>query len=55
MAEVVSIDGSQSEGGGQILRSSLAPAMLTGKGVEISQIRAGREKPGLMRQHLVTV
>lgn len=55
MAEIVSIDGSQGEGGGQILRSSLALAMLTGKGVEISQIRAGREKPGLMRQHLVAV
>lgn len=55
MSEVVSIDGSQGEGGGQILRSSLALAMLTGKDVEISHIRAGREKPGLMRQHLVAV
>lgn len=49
------IDGSQGEGGGQILRSSLSLSILTGKPVEIRQIRAGRKKPGLMRQHLTAV
>jgi len=49
------IDGSQGEGGGQILRSSLALSLATGRGVTIENIRAGREKPGLMRQHLTAV
>jgi RNA 3'-terminal phosphate cyclase (ATP) len=52
---VISIDGSQGEGGGQIVRTSLALSMLTGRAVEISNIRAGRDKPGLMRQHLTAV
>ncbi|CAN5693703.1 RNA 3'-terminal phosphate cyclase [soil metagenome] len=49
------IDGSQGEGGGQILRSSLALAMVTGTPFRITGIRAGRPKPGLMRQHLTCV
>ena len=49
------IDGSQGEGGGQILRSSLALAMCTGTPIRIENIRAGRKKPGLMRQHLMCV
>ena len=49
------IDGSKGEGGGQILRSSLALAVLTGTPVRIANIRAGRAKPGLMRQHLAAV
>lgn len=48
----LSINGSQGEGGGQIVRSSLALALVTGRAVTIEKIRAGREKPGLMRQHL---
>ncbi len=44
------INGSQGEGGGQIVRSSLA--LVTGRPVTIDNIRAGRERPGLMRQHL---
>lgn len=46
------IDGSQGEGGGQILRSTLALSMYTGTPVKITNIRAGRRKPGLLRQHL---
>ena len=49
------IDGAQGEGGGQIVRSSLALALVTGQPVPIENIRAGREKPGLMRQHLTAV
>jgi RNA 3'-terminal phosphate cyclase (ATP) len=49
------IDGSFGEGGGQILRTSLALSLVTGKPFRIEKIRAGREKPGLMRQHLTAV
>ena len=49
------IDGSQGEGGGQILRSTLALSMCTGTPVRIENIRAGRKKPGLLRQHLACV
>ena len=55
MTDMVSIDGSFGEGGGQILRTSLALSMITGKPFEIDRIRAGRNKPGLMRQHLLAV
>jgi RNA 3'-terminal phosphate cyclase (ATP) len=51
----VDIDGSQGEGGGQVLRTSLSLAMLTGRSVRLHNIRAGRRKPGLMRQHLTCV
>src|SRR5262249_37452864 len=54
-AAPVQIDGSRGEGGGQILRTSLALAMLTGRPLEMSRIRAGRAKPGLRRQHLACV
>jgi RNA 3'-terminal phosphate cyclase (ATP) len=49
------LDGSQGEGGGQILRSALALSLLTGTPFRIDQIRAGRPRPGLMRQHLTAV
>ena len=49
---MVTIDGSYGEGGGQILRTSLALSLVTGKPFSIHSIRAGRKKPGLMRQHL---
>lgn len=53
--EIKIIDGSQGEGGGQILRSTLALSMCTGTPVRIENIRAGRKKPGLLRQHLACV
>ena len=49
------IDGSQGEGGGQIVRSSLSLSMVTGRGVIIENIRAGRKKPGLLQQHLTAL
>jgi RNA 3'-terminal phosphate cyclase (ATP) len=51
----VDIDGSLGEGGGQVLRSSLSLAMLSGRSLRLRNIRAGRSKPGLMRQHLTCV
>ena len=51
----IEVDGAKGEGGGQMVRSSLALSMVTGKRVRISNVRAGREKPGLMRQHLTCV
>ena len=51
----ITIDGSQGEGGGQILRSSLALSLVTGTPFRIERIRAGRKKPGLLRQHLTAV
>ena len=51
----IHIDGSTGEGGGQILRTSLSLAMITGQPVRIEHIRARRPKPGLMRQHLACV
>jgi RNA 3'-terminal phosphate cyclase (ATP) len=52
---ILTIDGSQGEGGGQVLRSSLAMSLVTGRPFVIEKIRAGRKKPGLMRQHLTAV
>ena len=51
-SNVVNIDGSFGEGGGQIFRSTLSLAMCLGQSVKIDNIRAGRKKPGLLRQHL---
>ncbi|MBY6241835.1 RNA 3'-terminal phosphate cyclase [Methylosinus sp. Sm6] len=52
---MITIDGALGEGGGQILRSALGLSMATGKPFVIDRIRAGRAKPGLMRQHLAAV
>lgn len=52
---MIEIDGASGEGGGQILRSSLTLSMITGQPFRMTNIRANRPKPGLMRQHLVAV
>ncbi len=50
---MIEIDGSYGEGGGQILRTSLSLAAITGQAVHFTKIRANRRKPGLMRQHRI--
>jgi RNA 3'-terminal phosphate cyclase (ATP) len=52
---MIELDGSSGEGGGQILRSSLALSLLTGKPFHLADIRARRDKPGLRPQHLMSV
>ncbi len=54
-SEQIRIDGSAGEGGGQILRSALALSVVTGRPLRIDNIRRGRKKPGLQRQHLTAV
>ena len=54
-ARIMEIDGAQGEGGGQVLRSSLALSVCSGTPLRMHGIRAGRRKPGLMRQHLTAV
>jgi len=55
MSTFVEIDGSEGEGGGQMLRSSLALSVLTGRPFKAVNIRANRKKPGLAAQHLASV
>lgn len=52
---MLTIDGSQGEGGGQILRTALSLSMITRTPFRIERVRAGRRKPGLLRQHLTCV
>ena len=49
------IDGAQGEGGGQVLRTALTLSILTKQPIELINIRAKRNKPGLLRQHLTSV
>lgn len=52
---MIELDGSHGEGGGQILRTALSLSMITGTPFRIERIRAKRSKPGLLRQHLTAV
>ena len=51
----IEVDGSLGEGGGQILRASLALSMTLGRPFHMVNIRANRSKPGLKRQHLACI
>jgi RNA 3'-terminal phosphate cyclase (ATP) len=52
---MITIDGSSGEGGGQVLRTSLALSAIAGQPLHIYNIRAARSKPGLQAQHLTSV
>ncbi len=52
---MIEVDGSLGEGGGQVVRSALALATVTGQAVRVERVRARRERPGLQRQHLAAV
>ena len=50
---MIEIDGSYGEGEEVILRTSISLSAITGKAVQIRNIRANRDKPGLRPQHMV--
>lgn len=52
---MIKLDGSFGEGGGQIVRTALGLAAITGKPFEVNNIRKGRPKPGLKNQHLFCI
>ena len=52
---MIHIDGAAGEGGGQVLRTALSLAVITGTPIVVDDIRAGRRQPGLRPQHLAGV
>jgi len=52
---MIIIDGSEGEGGGQVVRNACALSLVTGTPVRIENVRAKRSKPGLMRQHVTAI
>jgi RNA 3'-terminal phosphate cyclase (ATP) len=52
---MIQIDGAEGEGGGQVVRYACALSLVTGEPFRVTRIRGGREKPGLMRQHVTAI
>lgn len=52
---MITIDGSEGEGGGQVVRNACALSLVTGTPVRIFNVRGQRKKPGLMRQHVTAI
>lgn len=52
---MITIDGSEGEGGGQVVRNACALSLVTGTPFHIANVRGRREKPGLMRQHVTAI
>jgi RNA 3'-terminal phosphate cyclase (ATP) len=52
---MIKIDGSQGEGGGQVLRTSLSLSLCLKQPVRITNIRKSRRNPGLAKQHVVAI
>ncbi|MEM4240062.1 MAG: RNA 3'-terminal phosphate cyclase [Candidatus Woesearchaeota archaeon] len=49
---MIELDGAFGEGGGQLVRTALALSMVTQQPFHVTNIRSGRDKPGLKMQHL---
>jgi RNA 3'-phosphate cyclase len=52
---VIEVDGAHGEGGGQLLRMAIALSAVTGTPARVTEIRAGRRKPGMAAQHVAAV
>jgi RNA 3'-terminal phosphate cyclase (ATP) len=55
LPRLIEIDGSYGEGGGQLVRTAVALAALTGSALRLTKVRANRARPGLAAQHLAAV
>ena len=53
--KMIEVDGSFGEGGGQVLRTAVALAVVLSKDIHVFNIRAGRAEPGLRAQHMTGV
>ena len=53
--DILEIDGSFGEGGGQIVRTAVSLSCITNKPIKIKNIRKNRKVPGLKPQHLTAL